>query len=93
MNQALPDGINVYDSDFYGNVNLQLKPKWNAVNLEYLNVAATRIKRAQKDAELNYKLYKEGYKSGTQSYAELLVALNVALNAEKSTASDLAISH
>ena len=54
--------------------------------LEYLNVAATRIKRAQKDAELNYKLYKEGYKSGTQSYAELLVALNVALNAEKSTA-------
>ena len=35
MNQALPDGLNVFDSPFYGNVNLQLKPRWNAINLEF----------------------------------------------------------
>lgn len=33
--QALPSGINVYDSRFYGNVSLKLNPHWNAVNLEF----------------------------------------------------------
>lgn len=34
-NKNLPSDINVYDGTFSGNVRLQLKPQWNAVNLEY----------------------------------------------------------